>query len=200
MMAQAQKKETSEVKAFARGIHISPRKVRLVANLVKNLPVEQALTTLRFAGKRAALPMLKLLNSAVANASHNFQIDSSRLFIKNLSVDGGRVFKRFQPRAQGRAMPVRKRTSHLNLILGVSSKALTTRPVGSDNKVATPTSPLPHEGEKKEGVSSFKFWQRKKKASSSPSGRSPAGGQMPPKEDPKGRHYTGFDRRGNMGS
>src|SRR3990167_744336 len=113
-------KQITEVKAYARGIHIGPRKVRLVANLVKNLPVEDALNNLTFITKKAALPIKKLVNSGIANAKHNFQIEEDRLFVKSFTVDGGRVFFRYSPRAQGRAFPLRKRTSHLNLILGVS--------------------------------------------------------------------------------
>src|SRR3989344_6588416 len=109
----------TEVKAYARGIHMSPRKVRLVSDLLKKLSVDAALTSLQFLDKKAAHPIKKLVDSGVANASHNFQIESARLFIKSLTVDGGAVQKRFKPHAHGRAFPIRRQTSDINLILGV---------------------------------------------------------------------------------
>src|SRR5262245_10522838 len=122
-------KTIKEVTAFARGIHMSPRKVRLVADLLRKLPVEQALVNLEFITKRAAQPLKKLLNSGVANASHNFQIGSEKLFIKSLTVDGGQVIKRFKPRAQGRAFPIARRTANINLVLGVADKAFKGRKI-----------------------------------------------------------------------
>lgn len=106
-----------EVKAFARYIHVSPRKLRLLADLVRRQRVEDALEQLRFSSKSAALPMTKVINSAIANAVHNFNLNKENLFIKSLTIDGGPVFKRYAPRAQGRAFIERKRTSHINLIL-----------------------------------------------------------------------------------
>src|SRR3989344_374567 len=119
-----EKKEIREVKAFARGIHMSPRKVRLVASMLKNMSVAEALDNLAFITKKAALPIKKLVASGVANASHNFQIAADRLFIKSLTVDGGQALKRFKPGGQGRAFPIRKRTSHINLILGGADKSV----------------------------------------------------------------------------
>jgi large subunit ribosomal protein L22 len=194
-MADEQKKPVTEVKAFARSVHISPRKVRLVADLIRDMRVEDALAQLRFLNKKAVLPVRKLLDSAVANASHNFQITPDRLFIKSISVDGARVMKSFAPRAQGRAFALRKRLSHVNLILGVSrdaGKARKPAPAAAKKETApqtpeeklevvdqeTPKTPAP---EKK---SRFAFWNRK--------------GKTAPKGDSKGKHYTGFDRRGNM--
>ncbi len=191
MSEKEEKKLISEVKASAKGIHISPRKARLVANLLKNLPVVEALTHLGFLTKKAAQPIKKLVNSAVASASHNFQIEADRLFIKSLTVDQGRVFFRYQPRAQGRALPVRKRTSHLNLILGVThhplrkAKAVKSEPVLKKEEVKTETvvkTPV-------KGAGRFAFWRKKKPQDTS---------QLAPKEDVKGKHYTAFDRRGNM--
>lgn len=124
MADTADKKIITEVKAFARDIHMSPRKVRLVTDMVRGMPVSRALTQLQFVGKKAAGPVKKLVDSAIANAAHNHQIESERLFIKHISVDGGTVMKRFQPRAQGRAFPIGRRQSHINLVLGVADKAL----------------------------------------------------------------------------
>lgn len=91
----------------------SPRKVRLVANLVKGKKVEEAKNTLTFLIKRAAKPLNDLLDSAVANASHNFNISKDQLFVKNFRVDGGMILKRRMPRARGMAYPINKRTSHV---------------------------------------------------------------------------------------
>lgn len=189
-------KEISEVKAFAREIHVSPRKARLLADLIKSLPVGEALLQLDFATKKAALPIKKLLNSAVANASHNFQIEADRLFVKNIRVDGGAVFKRFEPRAQGRAFPVRKRTSHISLVLGVGKTAFKSRtrlaPLKKHAAEAVKVSPAPadEKAAKPEKKSRFAFWRRKKEQDTT---------QLPAKQDVKGKHYTGFDRRGKMG-
>ena len=111
------KSKITEVKAFARYIHVSPRKLRLVADLIRKTRVDAALEQLRFSSKKAALPITKALNSAVANAVHNFNMDKNDLFIKSITIDGGPVFKRYAPRAQGRAFIERKRTSHINIIL-----------------------------------------------------------------------------------
>ena len=116
MIAESQKKNT-EVKAFARYIHVSPRKLRLVADLVRKLAVDQALQQLRFSPKNAALPLAKAINSAVANAVHNFNLNKEDLFVQSITIDGGPVFKRYAPRAQGRAFVERKRTSHINVVL-----------------------------------------------------------------------------------
>ncbi len=91
----------------------SPRKVRLVTNLVKGKKVEDAKNSLTFLIKRASKPLLALLDSAVANAEHNFNIKSENLFVKNFRVDEGVVLKRRRPRARGMAYPINKRTSHV---------------------------------------------------------------------------------------
>ncbi len=91
----------------------SPRKVRLVAHLVKGKTVADAKNTLQFLVKRAAKPLADLLDSAVANAKHNFNIESDKLFVKNFRVDEGMVLKRRRPRARGMAYPINKRTSHV---------------------------------------------------------------------------------------
>jgi len=97
---------------------MSPRKVRLVVNLVKNLTVNQALDQLKFINKKAAEPVEKLLKSAMANAEHNFNLQQNNLVIKRFTVDEGPTLHRFMPRAHGRATPIRKKGCHLNLALG----------------------------------------------------------------------------------
>jgi len=91
----------------------SPRKVRLVANLVKGKKVEEAKNSLTFLVKRAAKPLADLIDSAVANASHNFNISSDQLYVKEFRVDAGVVLKRRMPRSRGMAYPINKRTSHV---------------------------------------------------------------------------------------
>lgn len=96
---------------------MSPRKVRLLTDLVKGKMVQDALIQLAMQPKEAARPVKKLIESGVANAEHNHAIDSNTLVIKNAFVDGGAVLKRFTPRAFGRASAIHKRTSHVTIIL-----------------------------------------------------------------------------------
>ena len=110
----------------------SPRKVRLVTDLIKGKTVSRALTELDFLPKRAALPLKKLILSAVANAKQNYKVDSDKLIVKDLRVDKGIVLKRHMPRAMGRAYGIKKRTSHINIVLeevkaGGEDKAVKTR-------------------------------------------------------------------------
>lgn len=91
----------------------SPRKVRLVANLVKGKKIEEAKNTLAFLIKRASKPLADLLDSAISNASHNFNLSADKLYIKEFRVDEGVVLKRRMPRARGMAYPINKRTSHV---------------------------------------------------------------------------------------
>jgi large subunit ribosomal protein L22 len=107
-----------EVKAKAKFIRMSPRKVRLVTNLIKQMPVEKALNQLQFINKLASGPVACLIKSAIANAEHNFNLEKDNLFIKELKVDEGPALKRSMPRAHGRATPIIKKTSHIILVLG----------------------------------------------------------------------------------
>lgn len=106
-----------QVTAKLNHLRISPRKVRLVTDLIKGLSVKEAKTQLRFAIKKSASPILKLLDSAISNAKHNFNLDEDNLYIAKLTVDGGPSLKRWMPRAMGRATPILKRTSHISLVL-----------------------------------------------------------------------------------
>lgn len=111
-----------EVKAKARYIHMSPRKIRLIVDLVRGMGVKEARNQLRFNNKLAAGPVLKLLESAIANAIHNFKLVEDDLFIKVIVSDQGPTIKRWRPRAFGRATPIRKRTTHISIILGEKGK------------------------------------------------------------------------------
>ena len=105
------------MKASLSNYRQSPRKVRLVANLIKGKKVSDAETALSFLVKRASLPISLLLQSAVANAKQNNGVEKADLFIKNLTVDKGVVMKRFMPRARGMSSRINKRTSHVLLVL-----------------------------------------------------------------------------------
>lgn len=106
-----------EVRAVTRYVRISPRKARLVTDLIKGKPVEEALTTLKFLTKKGARLVSKTLQSALANAEQNPNIDVDTLYIKRIYVDGGPTLKRWRPRAMGRATRIIKRTSHITVIL-----------------------------------------------------------------------------------
>jgi large subunit ribosomal protein L22 len=106
------------MKASTTHIRISPRKVRMVVDTVRGKSVSQALSILGFTRKKAALPVQKLLKSAVANAAENNGIsDVDTLMIDRIMVDEGPTLKRYMPRARGRATPIRKRTSHIRITL-----------------------------------------------------------------------------------
>ena len=105
------------MKAILKNYRQSPRKVRLIADLVRGKDVKKALDMLTFVNKRAALPFTKLIKSAEANAkSHG--MDVSRLVVKSVAVDKGTVLKRFMPRARGTASRINKRNSHIKVELG----------------------------------------------------------------------------------
>ena len=98
-------------------IRISPFKVRLVAETIKGKPASEALAILEHSSKGASRPLRKLLNSAIANASENHEMDADTLVVRNVIVDEGPTLKRWMPRAMGRATPIRKRTSKITLIV-----------------------------------------------------------------------------------
>jgi len=106
-----------EIKVQLRNLRMAPRKVRLVVDVVRGLPVAKAETQLYYMSRQAAVPVLKLMRSAVANAEHNYKLDPSTLFIKRIEVNDGLTLKRWQPKAMGRATPIRQRASHVTLIL-----------------------------------------------------------------------------------
>jgi large subunit ribosomal protein L22 len=109
-----------EVRAVAKYVRVSPQKCRLVADQVRRLPVGQALELLQFSPRKAAAPIRKTLESAIANAEHNQGLDIDELRVDTITIDEGPVLKRWRPRAKGRATPVIKRTSHITV--GVSDE------------------------------------------------------------------------------
>ncbi len=107
-----------EVKASLKYARVGAQKARLVADLVRGQNVNQAVKSLTFLNKKTASMIKKLIESAVANADYKKVMDIDNLYVKSIWVDQGPVLKRFRPRAQGRAFGVRKKTSHINVVLG----------------------------------------------------------------------------------
>ena len=107
----------NEALATARYVRMSPMKVRRVVDLIRGLDAQQALVVLKFAPQSASEPVSKVVASAVANAENNKQLDPATLVVSQAYVDEGPTFKRFRPRAQGRAYRIRKRTSHITVVV-----------------------------------------------------------------------------------
>ncbi|MCD6500528.1 50S ribosomal protein L22 [bacterium] len=106
-----------EVKAKLNYLRIAPRKMRLLADLIRGKRVVQARTILDFTLKRGCRPLKKLLESAIANAKNNFQLEEKDLWISEIRVDEGPKLKRWRARARGRAAEIQKKTSHITLVL-----------------------------------------------------------------------------------
>ncbi|MDP3762997.1 MAG: 50S ribosomal protein L22 [bacterium] len=114
----------AEVKAQLKYFRASPQKVRALAHLLKGKSIGSAEENLKFLARRPAAALRKLLGSARANARRNHQLDPDELVIKELRVDQGPTLKRFMPRAFGRSYPIRKRTSHITLVLSDQSSKI----------------------------------------------------------------------------
>ncbi|MEB3103451.1 50S ribosomal protein L22 [Ferviditalea candida] len=106
-----------QAKAVAKYVRIAPRKARLVVDLIRGKEVGEAIAILRHTPKAASPILEKLLNSAIANAEHNYSLDPNSLKISEVYVDQGPTIKRFRPRAMGRASRINKRTSHITLVV-----------------------------------------------------------------------------------
>ena len=109
-----------EITAKVRMIRISPRKVRLVGDLIKQRNINDAMGILTYMPQKASFILKKLLDSAIANARQKKYVDIDNLYVKNVRVDGGPMMKRFLPRAMGRATKIRKRLSHITMVLDES--------------------------------------------------------------------------------
>ena len=116
--------------ATARYVRMTPMKCRRVIDLVRGLPVDEAIDILRFDVHAASEPIGKVLGSAIANAEHNKNLDRRDLYIAQAYVDEGPTLKRFRPRAQGRAFRIRKRTSHITVVV----QSLETAAAGTSKK------------------------------------------------------------------
>lgn len=106
-----------QAKASSNYVRIAPRKVQLVIDLIRGKEIGDAIAILRHTPKAASPILEKLLNSAIANAEHNYSMDTSNLFISEAYVNQGPTMKRFRPRAMGRASRINKRTSHITLVV-----------------------------------------------------------------------------------
>ena len=114
--------DTTEIKAIARYIRMSPHKVRRVLDQIRGRSYREALIILEFMPYRACDPVLKVLRSAVANAEHNAGLNPANLKVTQAYADQGPVMKRFQPRAQGRAYQIRKPSCHITVAVGADQK------------------------------------------------------------------------------
>jgi large subunit ribosomal protein L22 len=110
--------------AKAKYIRQSPYKVRRVLDLVRGMPVEDARDVLMFTNRRAAETIRKVLDSAVANAEHNYALDADELFVDQAFADEGPTLKRWRPRARGRATRINKRTSHITIVVSDGEEEL----------------------------------------------------------------------------
>jgi large subunit ribosomal protein L22 len=109
--------EATEVRATAKYVRTSARKARLVADLVRGKSVSDAQAVLAYSTQAAAIPLRKVLASAVANADHNAGLDTRELVLARVTVDEGPTLRRYRPRAMGRATPIKKRTCHITIAL-----------------------------------------------------------------------------------
>jgi large subunit ribosomal protein L22 len=107
--------------ASARYVRVTPMKARRVVDLIRGLPAAEAQALLRFAPQAASETVGKVLDSAVANAEHNHDMDPANLVVSEAYVDEGPTLKRFRPRAQGRAYRIRKRTSHITVVVAATA-------------------------------------------------------------------------------
>jgi large subunit ribosomal protein L22 len=107
-----------EARAVARYVRLSTRKARLVVDAIRGKNVNEALRIVRLSSKKAASPILKTLESAIANAENNFDIDVDKLYVVMATADMGRSLRRLLPRAHGRADIIRRPTSHITIVVG----------------------------------------------------------------------------------
>jgi len=134
-------------------LRTAPRKVRLVADLIRRKDVNKALEDLAFVKNKTAQPMIKLLKSAIANAKNNFQLDADKLYIATIFVNEGNKLKRFHPVSRGRANEILKRTSHITLILDEKDKKTVAK---KEEKVQDKKAVRKPAGEKKTAVKKTK--------------------------------------------
>lgn len=109
--------EIKTAKAIAKQVRIAPRKARLVVDLIRGKEVGEAIAILKHTQRGASSVVEKVLNSAIANAEHNYEMDPDNLVVAETFVDEGITLKRFRPRAQGSASKINKRTSHITIVV-----------------------------------------------------------------------------------
>ncbi|MES2571356.1 MAG: 50S ribosomal protein L22 [Verrucomicrobiota bacterium] len=132
-----------QIKSIYRGARISAFKAREVTRAIQGLPVAAALDVVAFSPKKAAAMVAKTLKSAIANAENNNQLRAEKLVVQEATVGEGPTFKRFQPKARGSAGPIRKRTSHIRIILSdeIEIKTRASRKAGVKKKSIKPAAP-----------------------------------------------------------
>lgn len=161
-----------EVKAKLRYLRIAPRKVRLIADLIRGKSTEEAQTILNFSIKRASLPLLKLLKSALANAKNNLGLEETNLYITKITVDEGPKLKRWRARSRGQAFEIQKKTSHITLILEqIKEKPKKTKKVKAKKLEKPKKVEKKEEVEKKEVEKKEKVKFRPEKEFQKPEGR-----------------------------
>jgi len=128
-----------EIRAIAKSVRISPRKLRLVVDAVKHMPIEEAYRVLEVTHKKAAKTVSKTLKSAVANAVNNANLEPKNLMIASAMVNESQALKRFRPSTRGRTHPYKKRGSHLTIILKEKVVALPVAPKVAEVKKAAKT-------------------------------------------------------------
>jgi large subunit ribosomal protein L22 len=116
-MAEERMVEEQTARAVAKYVRVAPRKVRLVTDLIRGHSAEEAVNILRFTTKQASKAVLKVLSSAIANAKQNAKVKEENLHVSQAYVDEGPTLKRFRPRAMGRASRIKKRTSHITIVV-----------------------------------------------------------------------------------
>jgi large subunit ribosomal protein L22 len=136
-----------EARAQARYVRVTPMKARRVIDLIRGMQADEAQAVLRFAPQAASEPVGKVLASAIANATNNYAMDARGLVISEAYVDEGPTMKRIRPRAQGRAYRIRKRSSHITVIvsdgIAMAPKARPTAKAKADSKPAAKADPKP---------------------------------------------------------
>lgn len=125
------------MKAIARYVRITPKKMNLIAHMVRNLDADEALKILEYTPKKGAHILAKVLASAVANAENNFKQERTSLFVKEIVVTKAPSFKRGIPASKGRIQPIIKRNSHVTVMIGVKEGDVKAEPKKAEKKVAT---------------------------------------------------------------
>jgi large subunit ribosomal protein L22 len=126
-------------------LRIAPRKVRLLIDMVRGMNVEDAILQLKLSKKSAAIPVRKLLESAIANAKHNHKIKKETLIIKTAYVNEGITLKRWMPRAFGRATPIRKRSAHITVVLEGDVDGVEVEDIKEEKKTVAKKAPVKKE-------------------------------------------------------
>lgn len=156
-LAKATTTTSVEVKAAARFVRMSPKKVRLIIDQIRGKSVVAADHYLQFVQRTAAQPVSKLLKSAVANAEHNFNLDTKDLVVKQVTANEGPIIKRYRPRAFGRAGMIRKRTTHIEMTLTSTTgakSATVKKPKAAPEQAKPVAADKVEKGEKKEKTTS----------------------------------------------